>query len=125
MKAIHKSTVLVAVCICILGDMACTSTNTLIASREAVVTHNIEPGDKLTLIYNDARETEMTLSKVGVNDLVGVDKNGEEVVADFAELYAVRFSEIDHEKSVNAVGIIALGALIAIGLNYDSIPPSY
>lgn len=107
-------------------NTACTTTQTVRASQQALAKENIQVGDKVTLYYADGRSEHMRLTRIDSSELTGATPDGSPVVVTYAQLVSVQHKTFAVGKTVGLVlGVAAVGAAMAGAAAAEILDASY
>lgn len=95
----------------LLLNTACTSTQTVRASQQALTEESVHAGDKVTLYYVDGRSERLRLTRIDGGELAGTTEDGSPVVVTYAQLISVQHKVFAAGKTAGLVlGVVAVGA---------------
>jgi len=102
---------------------------TIEATPEAIVANDIEPGDKVTLIFRNGRHEKITVDTVDESSIAGTDENDELVAADFRDLRKIKARKFDGRKTAENTGkgvlLVAVGLLWVVGMAAQGMAEGY
>lgn len=108
-----RNALLLVFCIAQLGNIGCTSLETVHGSPEALAQKNIRVGDRVTLQYVTGHSERVKLTEIGSEFLTGIADDGRTIEVAYADLLSLDHKKIEVLKSAGAaVGIVALGAVV-------------
>ena len=117
MKTTYRLTLCAVLAIAVISNSACTSLQSVPATPDAVSETSLEPDDKVTLVYPDGSELEISVTSVTETGISGTDRDGNEIAAAFDDLSTIKLVQYDPKKTRKrtgkTLGIVALGVLFA------------
>ncbi len=113
MKTFSQQALIAILCMAIIGNTACTSTQTIHASQQAITASKIHAGDKVTLNYTDGSDERIKVVNIGAEDISGTADDGRMIIANYDDIVSMDHKEVEVIKSAGAaVGLVALGAIL-------------
>lgn len=109
-----RKTLLLVFCAAQLGNMGCTTLETVHGSPEALAQKKIRVGDRVTLEYVSGYSEEVKLTEIGTDALAGIAADGRTVEVDYADLLSLKHKRVEVLKTAGAaVGLVAAGVVLA------------
>lgn len=125
MQTTFRKAPIAMLCVAIFGNAACTSMARIDATPAALEANDIEPGDRVTLVFNTGFQEDVTIETIDDSGIRGTREDGRPVTAGFGEIWKIEARKFDGRKTaVNAgkgflyaiVGIAYVGAMTAEAL---------
>lgn len=113
-RPIRRITV-TTLCMLFLLNTACTTIKPIDVDERSTYAQQIEPGDKVRLLYLDEQVREIRVVEVNDREITGKLESGGIVIADWRDIYAAERVEISPIKTAGAaVGIVVAIPVLAL-----------
>ena len=116
MNKLSRNPLCAVLAVSLLGAGACTNTRPIEPTEEETYSYNLEPGDKIRLMFLDESVHEITVTEFSEDGVTGKRDNGSILEAQWADVYSVEQVTFAPMKTAGAtLGVIVAIPIVAAG----------